>query len=253
VVDSRLGWMWAPPSQKNLEWYDAYAYCDGLSYAGYSDWQLPSFWQLRSIIFHNHHGSFVVPAFAKVKSEHIFWSRDDSIAIDQPDFDDRWAFFVNIGLFTFEEREQEFNAMCVRGKDPVVNAPSGVDRFVEVSPDLIQDKRSGLYWTSIRDTRVSRHYLFTVVKTQAQAKEICSNLNFAGKTNWRLPNVQELISIIQPNFRYPATSMTKLPDSMYPLWTSDAVDETGYGWMVFANGQVVAGDNQESIFGCVHD
>jgi hypothetical protein len=253
VVDSRLGWMWAPPSAKKLEWYDAHAYCDSLVYAGYSDWQLPSFWQLRSIVDSNRHGYFVYPVFTQVKTDHILWSRDDSIAIDQPDFDDRWALFMNIGLFTFEEREQEFNAMCVRGKDPVIDAPSGSNRFVEVSPDLIQDQRSGLFWTGPRDRSKSSYYMFTVIKTQQEAREFCTNLSFGGKTDWRLPNVQELISIMQPNVRYPATTMMKLPDAAVPIWSDNVVDETGYAWMVQPNGQAVAGDNPKSIFGCVHE
>lgn len=165
---------------------------------------------------------------------------------------------VGLSLWTlacllFEDRDQVFTAMCVRGKAPVVHAPAGKDRFVEVSPDLIQDKRTGLYWTGLRDTTVSNYYLFTLIKTQQEARENCSNLNFGRKTDWRLPNIQELFSIIQPNIRYPATTMIKMPDASIPIWSSDVVDETGYAWIMYLNGQAVAGDNRNSIFACVNE
>lgn len=252
VVDTRFGWMWAKPSARRFEWYDAMAYCNNLAAGGYTDWELPGFWQLRSIVDHLAEGPYIYAAFTRVTESHIFWSRDDSISIDQPDWDDRWALFAKRGLFTFEVRDQEFNAMCVRGRAPQVNAPSGEDRFTEEQPDLVLDRRSGLYWTSTRNTKISQFYLWTRNVTFAEAEAYCEKLTFAGRSNWRLPNVQELITIMQPQFRHPMTSMPKMPSSMYPIWTSDSQIKTGYRWMVYSNAQVVAVDDTHGIFGCVH-
>jgi hypothetical protein len=253
VVDNRFGWMWARPSPTKMIWYDAWAYCGNLRAGGFSDWELPGFWQLRSIVDHLASGPYIYAAFNQVHIDHIFWSRDDSISIDQPDWDDRWALFAKRGLFTFERRDEEFHAMCVRGRTPDIQAPAGEERFSEVSTDLILDRRTGLYWTSPRKTSTSRFYMWTVPLPFADATKYCDDLRFAGRSNWRLPNVQELIVIMQPQFRHPMTSMPKLPSSMYPIWTSNSQPRTGYQWKVFANAQVVASDDKIGIFGCVHD
>lgn len=254
ITDTRFGWMWAgQPSLKKMNWYDAWNYCDQSRYGGFEDWRLPSYWQLVSIIDSFRHGRFIYQVFSKVNEDMILWSRDDSISIDQPDWDDRYAYFIKGGLLTFEVRDNEFNALCVRGQDYKSDAPEGGDRFAEVQNDLILDKRTGLYWTSARDARSSRYYMWTVPVEREAAIKYCENLSFAGRNNWRLPNIQELVMILQLDARHPSTRMPKMPSTMNQIWSSDVSPLTGYPWRIHTNAQILASDDRLAVFGCVHE
>lgn len=76
-------------------------------------------------------------------------------------------------------------------------------RFVQqtiVGDDVVLDRATGLMWPE--DFRLVGGYM-GVTLTWANAIAWANALNFAGFTDWRLPNVIELISIAR--FRAPAT------------------------------------------------
>jgi hypothetical protein len=252
VTDKFTNWMWQVKPSENMIWYDAYSYCENSNYAGFSDWQLPTYWQLQSIVDHSRSGQHIYSAFSGVKSEHTLWTRDDSIAIDQPDHDDRFAHFVEIGLTTFEVRDQKFNALCVRG-EVAPPAPLTQNRFAEVKPDLILDARAGLYWTSVRNPKVSKTLLFTGPTTFNDAYNYCTNLTFAGMSNWRLPSVQELKTLIRLDVRYPSSGMPKFPATMYSVWSSSTTDVPSLVWRVNSIGEVLRTNDVVAVFGCVHE
>jgi hypothetical protein len=156
VVDKSLGWMWQNKTSEPLSWYEAYYFCEDSQAGGYSDWQLPSYYQLMSILDYDRPSRYVNAAFSKVQSGDVLWSRDDSVAIDQPDFDDRWTLHVKLGMLTFEKRNEEFKALCVRGESPKRSGPFGKERFVEVKPDIILDRLTQLKWTAPRNEKTSK-------------------------------------------------------------------------------------------------
>ncbi len=77
--------------------------------------------------------------------------------------------------------------------------------------------------------------------TWENALSYCESLALAGKSDWRLPNVRELESIVDEATYHPAINTTYFPNtnSMY-YWSSTANTEYGYAvWYVnFDNGRV---------------
>ena len=75
--------------------------------------------------------------------------------------------------------------------------------------------------------------------TWKDALAYCENLTFAGHSDWRLPNIKELISIVDYNAYVPAIDTTFFPDmeSSY-YWTSTTYTfNTDEAWILnFYNG-----------------
>ena len=55
VTDAVTGLMWSSPSERNQNWRQALAYCEGLDYGGYDDWRLPQRNALASLINYARH------------------------------------------------------------------------------------------------------------------------------------------------------------------------------------------------------
>lgn len=254
VVDKTFGWMWQSKPSQPMDWYSAHYFCEDSRVGGYSDWQLPSYYQLMSVLDYDRAGRYIHSAFAFVESGDVLWSRDDSVAIDQPDYDDRWTLHVKLGMVTFERRNEFFSALCVRGETPRRAGPSGAERFVEIKPDVFLDKLTQLKWTAPRNERPGTKYLWTVPATHSQANGWCFNSKAGGLNDWRLPTVQEMTMLLSLNRRTPASFMPKMPSSMYSMWSSTRKPEYDSYFGMFTNGQMASSpETEKNVFGCVHE
>jgi hypothetical protein len=255
IVDNVLGMEWAGKASENLDWYGAYDYCENSTYAGYSDWRLPTYWELISIQLKYAKGQAIYPVFSHLNGKRAIWSMDDSVSIDQPDWDDRWVLFVGSGLVTFELIKERYTAQCIRGDIKPAAGPSGAERFKEVQPDLILDRKTNLLWTGPRDTKVSKDWLFTEVENWYVANLWCEDLVFAGRSDWRLPRLDEAVIIGDLRIPHIFTRMPRIPNTNIGLWTSSAaINRVGpANWHVDFLGQTIVHSKEEKhIFGCVH-
>ncbi|RMD87237.1 MAG: DUF1566 domain-containing protein, partial [Calditrichaeota bacterium] len=71
-------------------------------------------------------------------------------------------------------------------------------RFTDNNDGTVTDNLTGLMWT--------KNANLTGLQTWQNALNYCNNLNFAGYTDWRLPNREELRSLIDYSQIYPAIS-----------------------------------------------
>lgn len=255
IVDNVLGMEWAGKASENLDWYGAYDYCEKSTYAGYSDWRLPTYWEMISIQLKQAKEQGVYPIFSHLKGKRAIWSSDDSVSIDQPDWDDRWALFVEPGLVTFELIKEEYTAQCIRGEEKPAAGPQGEERYKEIQPDLILDTKANLLWTGPRNPKISKELLFTEVKNWYVANLWCEDLVFAGRSDWRLPRLDEVVIIGDLRIPTVFTSMPKIPNSPLGFWTSSAaINPVGpANWIVDLLGQAYVHSKEEKhIFGCVH-
>ena len=74
--------------------------------------------------------------------------------------------------------------------------------------DIITDTTSGLIW--------QKTYLSN--KTWKEALDYCENLTYANYSDWRLPNLNELFSLINDDKFSPASDLTNV--AKQPYWTS---------------------------------
>lgn len=110
----------------------------------------------------------------------------------------------------------------------------------------ITDLKTGLMWKqclegqSGSDCASGSVEAFTWPQALQRAQTVNSGGGFAGFTDWRVPNIKELSSLVERKCVEPAINLTRFPNaSNYWLWSSSAVaGETDFTWGVdFYNGE----------------
>ena len=118
-------------------------------------------------------------------------------------------------------------ASALFAADSLANAPAG---HFTVSNGVVTDTLTGLQWQqTISDSTF----------TFATAASYCDGLSYGGLTDWRVPSVKELVTLVDYT-QSPATDTVAFPSTpQVQFWTSSMiVDPTGtYGYdVVFDHG-----------------
>jgi hypothetical protein len=80
---------------------------------------------------------------------------------------------------------------CVRSSSPLLNVGGhGLRKAGPLQPttDTVQDSTTGLEWQRADDGNR---------RTQKQSMDYCADLQLGGLSGWHLPNISELLSIVQ--------------------------------------------------------
>lgn len=100
------------------------------------------------------------------------------------------------------------------------------------SADTVLDRDTGLTWQRSLD---ASSY------TWAEAATYCNNLQLAGQSDWRLPSIQELQTIVDESNVDPAIDTTAFPNTLSSVfWSSSPhADDSSSAWYVtFGYGEV---------------
>lgn len=114
-------------------------------------------------------------------------------------------------------------------------------RFTEDEDGIITDDLTGLMWR--KDAGAGN-------RSWSSAVSYANNLTFGGYTDWRLPNVNELQSLVNAEERYPRTWLNNqgfdyVRSADYWCSTTSATDPYVYAWILhFDNGGYVARTNK---------
>ncbi len=110
--------------------------------------------------------------------------------------------------------------------------PKNPPRFKDNGDGTISDNATGLMW--VKDPPL-------VTKFWNVAVDYCDGLNYAGHSDWRLPNVNELAALIDRGRDTPAINTTFFPNTANnDYWTSTTQrDNINNAWAVhFEDGEV---------------
>lgn len=191
-------------------WINAVEYCENLELGGYSDWFLPDIARLQSIVEYNSTQNVIDTSAFKYYMDRNFFSYT-SYASD-PDWK-AWVVFFYNGITDRRYKRYDTHIRCVRASY-ALGTPS--PRFVRVS-GMIADRETNLIWQDDYSDNNDR----VKYTTWRSAIEYCENLSLGGYDDWRLPNVNELLSLVKYNNQYaPATfqEFQKIKSNYY--WTS---------------------------------
>ena len=142
------------------------------------------------------------------------------------------------------------------------------DNYNSTNDDVVLDEVTGLMW--LKCTVVDKNVADTDNNCSginkklswSQASETCSNLSYGGYDDWKLPTVNELLTIL--NFdNWPLVYSEYFPDTEVTVnegyWTTtskifieyssnyESYDITDWGWIVFFQGGGVFGVNVSDI------
>ncbi len=98
------------------------------------------------------------------------------------------------------------------------------ERFTK-NGEIVYDSKTELYWQSKPSNKKFNW---------SSAKNYCSNLTYEGKSDWRLPNIDELKSLVDYS-RYKPAIATNLIDIKIDDWywsSSKYVNDSSSAWVV---------------------
>lgn len=115
VTDSKLGLMWQDNSaakSTKKKWKSAKKYCQNLSLGGYSDWRLPNYDELLSIVDYDRYDPAIMPSFKNVNTSDRYWS--SSSYVSNPKY--AWIVYFKDGYTNYYRKTDEYYVRCVRGR-----------------------------------------------------------------------------------------------------------------------------------------
>ena len=121
------------------------------------------------------------------------------------------------------------------------------ERFKDNGNGTVIDNRTGLMWVK---NGISEGCNNGCALTWEDAVSFCENLSYAGYTDWRLPNIQELQSIVNYGVCYPAINSTYFPNTQSDYyWSSTtSVNYPDSAWSVYFYSGGVANYNKTDGF-----
>ena len=115
------------------------------------------------------------------------------------------------------------------------------------SGDIVTDNQTGLQWQDDTDAK-------NITKTWTEAIAYCENLSLGGYDDWRLPNINELKSIVDRSKSNPAIvdGFANFSSNYYWSSTTQVGDESDAWYVRFGRGGVYSdGKNGNYYVRCV--
>ncbi len=219
ITDNVNGLIWYDPGTEVLEsWTDAVTYCADLN-TGETDWRLPSVKELESIAdFGTYSPAADALLFENLRSNYYWSSTEVSGWVATA-----WSTYFRDGNSLFLDEADEHYVFCARGNEyPAANFTR------DNTKSIVTDNNTGLMWQDDADT---------FAMNWAAALAYCEDKVLGGYSDWRLPNLRELISIRDESTYQPSiSSVFQNTSSFNQHWTSTSYqvfDGTLAAWVVW--------------------
>jgi hypothetical protein len=248
VTDLNTGLMWQQvPDFEQYGWDDAFTYADELTTGDYTDWRLPTVKELYSII--DFRGEIVTDAsdsipyidtdyfyYEYVSDPYIgqFWTSTlyELGAIQEDGIEG--AFGVNFGDGHIKCYETGYYydstetlvapgnfVRCVRGTEDVY----GASTYTDEGDYTVTDNGTGLMWMS-EDDGTTRNWEEALLYAEAS--------EHAGYSDWRLPNIKELQSLI--DYSHSDGDWPAIDTDYFTLTGGDSTDDATWLWSSTTHG-----------------
>jgi hypothetical protein len=260
-----------------MSYQEAYNYCENLEVGIVKNWRLPTIKELVMLTNKGLKSPAVDPLFKTIKSDYYWTSTPYGKRQDH-----RWTVYMDYGNDYFSHEKKKHQVQCVRegigflrrsdltpemlaeakrqaealerGETIAKEEPKDLLKPVTMvqveKKDLVWDKEHELIW----DDRPAKD-----TATWVGAMKICEELKLYGRSDWRLPNFNELYTLTDysdNNRTIPNINAAFKNTKAKPYWTSTSGDnDHDRAWGIsFKDGSDFTYDKTEQIYvRCVRD
>lgn len=199
VLDKNTGLVWEvkSPSAPDLNYAgrlytfeQAAAYVDQLNaegYGGFTDWRLPNKEELRSIVDYGRYSPALLETFGGDCPPAFFWSKD----VYGPNPELMWGVYFSYGCAICYPKRNRYAVRAVRGGyNPAFGDPRK-RAYRDNGDGTVTDLNAGLMW--MKDETPELNW--------DGAMKYCAELTLGGHTDWRVPGLKELGTLIDTSFK----------------------------------------------------
>lgn len=239
VFDNNTGLVWEKsPVEENYSWENVKEHCRDLSkkfYAGINNWRLPNMTEFQTIVDLSTPKPSTNANFTNML-ETYFWTSTEYLSGENANYPDLVHSFINGGTAALSKTDGiDYKVLCVSGKE----LTTAEETDFEISSDnkTVTDKRTGLVWQ--KDPAKDKNW--------QEALAYCKSLNdssYAGYNDWRLPDKNELVSLIH-------SKDSVLPKRNY-FWSSSTYnDQPKSAWYVYFTIADISATNKTTVFDAI--
>lgn len=237
VTDETTGLMWQDDTDAasvKEYWDDAKTYCDNKSLGDYSDWRLPTMKELVTIVDYWRYRPAIDDTIFKNVQSYDYWSS----VIHSNHTDSAWYINFSSGYGGYRNKtDYPKGVRCVRG-DSLPESSFSRDNTSQV----VTDETNGLMWQDNAEAASVKGYW-------EYAINYCESLTLGDYSDWRLPNINELRSIVDYGKYNPAIDDT-IFENVNPAeyWSSTTqYENTNYAWYIYFDGSGDSGDVKDDL------
>ena len=201
ITDNVTGLMWQQGDSGELTIENGILYCDNLVLGGFSDWRLPNKEESMSILNLDRNNPALNTTYFPNTTAGYWWTS----TVQYNNANEIWV--TNAGGGTGPKLKTEtisaggtlkYHARAVRSS----TIPTTITNFTDNNDGTITDNVTGLMWQKSPAT---------TTYTWEQALAFAENLTAATYTDWRLPNIKELVSLNNETTNAPSINTTFFP------------------------------------------
>jgi sugar lactone lactonase YvrE/formylglycine-generating enzyme required for sulfatase activity len=241
VKDNVTGLTWQKADGGEMTWASAGLYAQTNRVGGQSDWRLPTSHEAFSILNRGTVNPALNTTYFTLSAAQYWWSADPQVG----DATRIWTINAGGGIGAHRQDEtvsaggtNRYHVRCVRG---VALTGQPVHHFTNNLDGTITDLDTGLIWQQAEASAMNWE----------SALQYAEELSFAGRTDWRLPNIKELQSINDETRANPSVDTNYfISANSSRHWSSTTVmNGTNRAWNVdFQFGLVSYEDKLSSLF-----
>ncbi len=236
----KLEWQQKIP-EGDFDWQSAANYCEK-EYAGSYGWRLPTPKELLSIVDNGRYDPAINTDLFPGTNGEWFWTSADFVSTAETDKDKKWFVRFDKGFLSHKAKteSEKMHVRCVRG----TTLPDGQFETEKIGEDeIVKDSVTGLMWQKTYKDGVKKF---------ADALSTCENLEYAGFSDWRLPNKNELASIANYGKYKPASDFPEMPNRSFRTSTSDTKSSKNAWYILFSDSDInFGGKSNSDIVRCV--
>jgi len=201
ISDEVTGLMWQQSMGDKIVWQEAMDQASSVTTGGYNDWRVPSMKELFSLIMYSGQANGVDSVTMFIDTDYFEQPLGDTSVPGGREIDAQtWSNDAYNGSILGTDELHTFGVNFVDGRVKCYpqymgkyaryvrgNSLYGVNRFHVNGDGTISDTASGLMWAQVDSGRGLNW---------KEALAFCEDFQLAGYSDWRLPSIKELNSIV---------------------------------------------------------